>query len=282
MKVKVRIARLSVISNTVLIIMKLAVGLISGSVSIISEAIHSTMDLLAAIIAFFTVRVSDTPPDAKHPYGHGKYENISGVIEAILIFIAAVWIVFEAIKKIIHPGEIESIGFGSLVMFISAIINTLVSRQLYKVARKTNSLALEADALHLKTDVITSLGVGLGLLLIWITGLTYLDPVVAILVALLIFWESYKLLMRAFNPLLDVSWEEEELEQLYSRLNGMNINYSNLRTRKSGNYRFLEFTMTMPENLTLQEISERTINIEQDIHPHFENLSVTIKTIPGK
>ena len=190
MKVKVRIARLSVISNTVLIIMKLAVGLISGSVSIISEAIHSTMDLLAAIIAFFTVRVSDTPPDAKHPYGHGKYENISGVIEAILIFIAAVWIVFEAIKKIIHPGEIESIGFGSLVMFISAIINTLVSRQLYKVARKTNSLALEADALHLKTDVITSLGVGLGLLLIWITGLTYLDPVVAILVALLIFWES--------------------------------------------------------------------------------------------
>jgi cation diffusion facilitator family transporter len=282
MKVKVRIARLSVISNTVLIIMKLAVGLISGSVSIISEAIHSTMDLLAAIIAFFTVRVSDTPPDAKHPYGHGKYENISGVIEAILIFIAAVWIVFEAIKKIIHPGEIESIGFGSLVMFISAIINTLVSRQLYKVARKTNSLALEADALHLKTDVITSLGVGLGLLLIWITGLTYLDPVVAILVALLIFWESYKLLMRAFNPLLDVSWEEEELEQLYSRLNGMNINYSNLRTRKSGNYRFLEFTMTMPENLTLQEISERTRNIEQDIHPHFENLSVTIKTIPGK
>ena len=88
--------------------------------------------------------------------------------------------------------------------------------------------------------------------------------------------------MRAFNPLLDVSWEEEELEQLYSRLNGMNINYSNLRTRKSGNYRFLEFTMTMPENLTLQEISERTRNIEQDIHPHFENLSVTIKTIPGK
>src|SRR5512136_1148226 len=126
MNPKVNIARLSVASNTLLILMKLAVGIISGSVSIISEAIHSSMDLMAAIIAFFSVRVSDTPPDSRHPYGHGKVENISGVIEAILILIAAIWIIVEAVKKIAGgPYELDSIGLGSLVMLISAIVNII-------------------------------------------------------------------------------------------------------------------------------------------------------------
>ena len=158
MKAKVSIARLSILSNTCLIVMKLVVGIISGSVSIISEAIHSSVDLMAAIIAFFSVRVSDNPPDSRHPYGHGKIENISGVIEALLIFIAAILIIVKAVKKLLgEPVELESIGIGSLVMLVSAVINIIVSRRLYKVARETHSVALEADALHLKTDVFTSL-----------------------------------------------------------------------------------------------------------------------------
>ena len=170
MNAKVSIARLSIISNTLLILMKLLVGIISGSVSIISEAIHSSMDLIAAIIAFLSVRVSDNPPDTRHPYGHGKIENISGVIEALLIFVAAIWIIIEAVRKLLGEKiELESIALGSIVMLISAIVNTIVSRRLYKVARKTNSVALEADALHLKTDVYTSLGVSVGLGLIMIT-----------------------------------------------------------------------------------------------------------------
>ena len=128
MQEKVSIARLSILSNSFLIIMKLTVGLISGSVSIISETIHSSMDLIAAIIAFFSVRISDNPPDNEHPYGHGKVENISGVIEALLIFIAAIWIIVEAIKKLTGKEiELESIGLGSIVMLISAIINIIVS-----------------------------------------------------------------------------------------------------------------------------------------------------------
>ena len=161
MNAKVKIARLSIISNTLLIIMKLAAGILSGSVSIISEAIHSSMDLVAAIIAFFSVKVSDNPPDSRHPYGHGKIENISGVIEAILIFIAAIWIIVEAVKKLLGEKiELDSIAIGSAVMIVSAIVNIIVSRRLYKVARETNSVALEADALHLKTDVYTSAGCG--------------------------------------------------------------------------------------------------------------------------
>src|SRR5450759_3052936 len=167
MNAKVSIARLSILSNTLLIIMKLAVGLISGSVSIISEAIHSSMDLIAAIIAFLSVKISDNPPDSRHPYGHGKIEKILVVIEARLIFIAAIWIIIEAVKKLFGEKiELDSIVLGSIVMLVSAIVNIIVSRRLYKVALATNSVALEADALHLKTDVYTSLGVSLGLGLI--------------------------------------------------------------------------------------------------------------------
>ncbi len=142
--------------------MKLTVGLLSNSVSILSEAIHSSLDLVAAIIAYFAVRVSGTPADERHPYGHGKTENVSGVIEAILIFIASTWIIIEAVRKLIHPEKPGVLGLGIIVMGISAVINTLVSRRLYKVAHMTDSVALEADALHLKTDVITSAGVAAG------------------------------------------------------------------------------------------------------------------------
>jgi cation diffusion facilitator family transporter len=178
MNEKIRTARLSIFSNCTLIVMKLLAGIFSGSVSIISEAIHSGMDLLASVIAFLSVKMSDTPPDKEHPYGHGKVENISGVIEAVLIFIAAGWIIYEAIHKIILPAPIENIEIGAAVMAVSGFINFLVSRRLYKVAKKTDSIALEADALHLKTDVYTSVGVAAGLLLIWITGWKFLDPIV--------------------------------------------------------------------------------------------------------
>lgn len=249
MNSKVKIARLSILSNTLLIIMKLVVGIIGGSVSIISEAIHSSMDLLAAIIAFMSVRVSDNPPDSRHPYGHGKIENISGVIEALLIFVAAVWIIIEAVKKLLEEKiEIESIALGSVVMLVSAIVNFIVSRRLYKVARETNSVALEADALHLKTDVYTSLGVALGLGLILVTGINWLDPVVAILVAGFIIKESYQLLKKAFTPLLDTAWGEDEIVELEKTLNRLEVSYHDLRTRLAGNYRFIEFHIQIPEN----------------------------------
>ena len=123
MNQKIKTARLSILSNSFLIILKVLAGILSGSVSIISEAIHSVMDLLAAIISFFSVKVSDTPADDRHPYGHGKFENISGVVEAFLIFIAAGWIIYESIYKIIHPREINRIGLGFAVMIVSAIVN---------------------------------------------------------------------------------------------------------------------------------------------------------------
>jgi cation diffusion facilitator family transporter len=276
MNKKIKTARLSIISNTVLIISKIVVGLLSGSVSIISEAIHSTMDLLAAIIAFFSVKVSDTPPDKDHPYGHGKVENISGVIEAVLIFIASGWIIYEAVHKLLSNSAVESLGLGCIVMFFSAIVNFFVSRRLYKVAKETDSVALEADALHLKTDVYTSLGVGVGLLLIWITGLNYLDPVVAILVALFILREAYFMLVKAYKPLVDAALPFEEIEQIEAYLKTQNHTYHNLRTRKAGMQRFVDFHLEVPSQITVKESHDRCDIIEADIHKMLGNIEVTI------
>ncbi len=282
MNAKVSIARLSILSNTCLIIMKLIVGMISGSVSIISEAIHSSMDLMAAVIAFFSVKVSDNPPDSRHPYGHGKVENISGVIEALLIFVAAIWIIIEAVKKLLGEAiELESIAIGSVVMLISAIVNIIVSRRLYKVARETKSVALEADALHLKTDVFTSLGVAVGLGLIMLTGINWLDPVIAILVALFIIRESYILLKRAFTPLLDEAWENDDIDDLEKTLNELHVNYHELRTRIAGNYRFIDLHIDMPKDLSVENAHIYCDQIEKELTTKFENLNVTIHVEPG-
>ena len=281
MNAKVSVARLSILSNSLLIIMKLAAGILSGSVSIISEAIHSSMDLIAAVIAFFSVKVSDNPPDSRHPYGHGKVENISGVIEALLIFIAAIWIIIEAAKKLLGEAiEIDSIAIGSVVMLISAIVNTIVSRRLYKVARQTNSVALEADALHLKTDVYTSLGVAAGLGLIMITGIQWLDPVVAILVAFFIIWESYQLLRKAFVPLLDTSWGDEEIVELKEKLSDLKVCYHDLRTRVAGNYRFLDIHIEIPKEESVGNAHQYCDRIEEELSSHYENLTVNIHVEP--
>jgi cation diffusion facilitator family transporter len=282
MNAKVSVARLSIVSNTALIIMKLAAGIISGSVSIISEAIHSSMDLVAALIAYFSVRVSDNPPDSRHPYGHGKVENISGVIEALLIFVAAIWIIWEAVKKLSgESSEMESIGIGLLVMIISAIVNTFVSMKLYKVAKKTNSVALEADALHLKTDVYTSLGVAAGLGLILLTGIEVLDPVVAILVAVFIIFESYQLLKRAFSPLMDTAWKENEILELEKKLKILQVNYHELRTRVAGNYRFIDLHIQIPENVSVGDAHRYCDKIEEELKGDYDNLNVTIHVEPS-
>lgn len=281
MNIKVKTARLSVISNTLLIILKLTAGIISGSVSIISEAIHSSMDLVAAIIALFSVKVSDNPPDSRHPYGHGKVENISGVIEAVLILIAAGWIIYEAVRKLSGERiEIEKLGIGTLVMVVSAFVNIIVSKRLYKVARETGSVALEADALHLKTDVYTSLGVAAGLGLIILTGLHWLDPVVAFLVALLIIKESYSLMKRAFYPLLDVAWQKGDIEMLERILKEMHVNYHELRTRLAGNYRFVDLHIVLPRDLSVENAHRYCDDIENTLNSKFENLNVTIHVEP--
>lgn len=257
-------------------------GIFSGSVSIISEAIHSVMDLIAAVIAYFSVRISDNPPDDDHPYGHGKFENVSGVVEAFLILVAAFWIIYEAIHKILKPTEINElgVGIGSIVMLISALVNFYVSRKLYKVAKQTESIALEADALHLKTDVYTSLGVGFGLALMWLTGFSFLDPVIAILVALFILKESFNLLKRAYSPLLDTALPPEEINKIKTVLLDMNVMYHELKTRKAGSHKFIDFHIEMPARMELGEVHKVCDEIENKLSESIPQVKINIHVEP--
>ncbi|MEI6209558.1 MAG: cation diffusion facilitator family transporter [Desulfuromonadales bacterium] len=253
---KSRAALLSITSNSVLIILKVIVGIMMQSVSVISEAVHSGLDLVAAIIAWFSIRESGKPADDEHRFGHGKIENVAGTIEAILIFGAAFYIIWEAVHKLrAGSTEIESLGWGATVMAVSGIANYLVSRHLLSIAIKTDSVALEADALHLRTDVYTSVGVLGGLVAIKLTGITILDPIVAIVVALMIIKAAWDLTKTAFFHVLDVKLPEDEealIHDVMKRYKGSFIEYHKLRTRKSGHIRHIDMHLVVPKQLTVE------------------------------
>jgi cation diffusion facilitator family transporter len=262
-KKKISAAILSVASNSLLIVLKVAVGLSIGSVAILSEAIHSGVDLIAAMIALFAVRASGRAADDRHPYGHGKFENISGTAEGLLIFLAAGWIIYEAVKKLIDPQPIEMPGWGVAVMLVSVLVNTFVSRRLFRVGKETDSVALQADAWHLRTDVYTSLGVMFGLLVIWIGGavwpganLSWLDPAVAILVACLIMKAAYDLTRESARDLLDVGLPGEDVEWIAGFVaEGWPAvrSFHHLQTRKAGPTRFIDFHVVVDDKMSVAE-----------------------------
>jgi cation diffusion facilitator family transporter len=276
---KARVASFSVASNILLVVGKLVIGLLIGSVSVISEAIHSAVDLVAAVIAFFAVRSSGKPADQEHPFGHGKWESISGAVEALLIFVAAGWIVWEAIHKLLDPGEIEGPGWGVAVMAVSATMNTLVSRALMKVGRETESMALLADAWHLRTDVYTSAGVMIGLLAIWLGDLVlpgvdirWIDPVVAIAVALLILKAAWHLTRDAVAELLDTRLPADELRWIEEYLRAqqpMVRSVHRLRTRRSGSVRYVDFHLVVEPEMTVEASHSLSHKIGDAIRDHF-------------
>ena len=263
---KTAVAALSVVSNTVLILLKIVVGLVIGSVAVMSEAIHSGVDLIAALIALFAVRKASVAADERHPYGHGKFENISGTIEALLIFLAAVWIIYSASRKLMKPQELEAPSWGVLVMLVSAIVNVIVSRRLFKVGKETDSVALQADAWHLRTDVYTSLGVMFGLLVIWVGGrvwpeahLGWIDPVVAILVAMMIMKAAYDLTKEAARDLLDVSLPNADVDWIpaFVKNNWPVVrSFHRLRTRKAGSNRFIDFHLAVDDHMSVGQAHE--------------------------
>ena len=251
--VKSNAARLSVASNSALVALKLGVGLWIGSVAVLAEAIHSGIDLLAALIAWYAVRVADAPPDADHPYGHGKVESVSGTVEAMLIFLAGGWIVYEAVQGIVSGHRAATPVWGAAVMGLSAVANWFVSRHLLAVAKAHDSVALEADAHHLTVDVYTSVGVFVGLGLVALTGWHLLDPIVAIGVGLLVVRTAIGITKTAFQPLIDATLPPEEVAAVETAIGADDRvrGYHHLRTRKSGSVRFVDFHLLLDDHLPL-------------------------------
>lgn len=283
MNKKSKAASISILSNTVLIIIKILAGIMTGSVSIISEAIHSMMDLFAAIMAFFAVKIADKPADHEHPYGHEKVENVSGVIEGLLIVLASGMIIYEAVKKITSKEPIESVGLGFIVMFISAFVNFLVSKYLYKVAKEEHSIAIEADALHLKADIYTSFGVGLGLMIISITKLTFLDPIIAIIIAIFILKEAWELIKNAFTPLLDEKLSDIEIDAIKNVLDthkDIYLDYHELRTRRAGKTKHIDLHITLCSDMSVKEAHDLCDNIELQIEKELKFTKILIHIEP--
>lgn len=279
---KVRAARVSVWINSLLVLMKLAVGCLTGSVSVLSEALHSLSDLAASWIALLTVRVSDRPADKDHAYGHGKFESLSGLAEALLILGAALFIIMESLGRLRSGHGPERLGLGILVMGLSVLVNWKVASYLFGVARRTDSLALEADAEHLRTDVWTALGVMVGLGLVATTGRVWLDPLVAMCVAVLMIGASLRLIREALGPLLDAQLPDSEVDAVRCvlRQDPRVLGFHKLRTRKAGSHRHVDAHVQVEDGLSLLEAHAVTEELEDQIRRTLPNAHITLHTEP--
>ncbi len=281
-RLKHRAATMSIVSNTTLMLFKLIVGIYVGAVSIISEAIHSAVDLAAAMIAYYAVRSSDKPPDGEHAYGHGKFENLSGAVEALLIIGAAIWIIVEAAEKLGESAMPEYLDYGIWVMGISIVVNLFVSERLMRVAKKTESQALEADALHLRADVWTSGGVLVGLVLMKITGWVWVDPAMALLVAVIIFRAGYRMTLKSAGAHTDQAHPDEEEKAIAEIIlrHAPVYGFHRLRTRRSGRYRFVDLHLVLDKDLSLEKAHAICDHIEKDIKQEIGYCSVIIHMDP--
>ena len=278
-------AGLSITSNIVIIILKFIAGIITGSISIISEAIHSLSDVLASVLTFFAVMRSSEPADKAHPFGHGKYEDMSGFIEGGLIIFAAFYIIFEACKKLFSgaAGQIDS-TIRIYLIPASVAANFLVSSYLFYVAKKSDSVSLYADAQHLRTDIYSSFGVMLGLLLIKLTGIAVLDPVIAIIMALFILKAGFSISKSTLNNLLDGALPEEDIKKIESIITDFKssgvIDYKSLKTRKVGAEKDIEITLIFPKDMTILKCHKICDEIEEAIEKALGKTDILIHPEP--
>lgn len=284
-KINEKAAKLSIFSNSSLILLKLIAGVITNSFSIISEAIHSMSDLLASFIAFFAVKKSAMPADKDHAFGHGKYEDFSGLIEGALIILAGLYIVYEASKKLISQTQPQiSVDLAIYIMLFSVIINALVSNHLFKTAKKTGSIALFADAEHLRTDIYTSLGVVVGLFLIKITNIHILDPIIALIVAVLILQAGYSICKKTVSNLLDESLSEKEEQEIIYAINllknSCEFKIHKLKTRKSGARKNIEITICVNGDMSVKDSHKFCNEVENILSEKIGNTDTIIHIEP--
>lgn len=280
---KARTALLSVGSNTLLTVGKLAAGVAMNSIAVLSEALHSGIDLLASLMAFASVRQSAKPADEQHRFGHGKFENMASVAEALLIVLAAGFIIWHAAQKLLHPTPVRALGLGAALMGASAVANLVVSQVLMKTARETDSPALAANAWHLRTDVCTSFGLFLGVGVIYLTGWTIVDPLIGIAVALLILKAAFELIRESTYSLLDVRLPEAEeatIREVLDKFKNEYIEYHELRTRRAGAERHVDLHLVLPYDTTVAEGNALAGRIKTAIQDRLPTTYVLISTEP--
>ncbi len=274
---------LSILAIGSLIIIKVVASFLTGSIAILADAIHSVIDLSGAIIGYIGIRISGKPADEEHAFGHGKAENIAGAIIACLIFLAGGIIFYQAVRNLIGGAAVEMLTVGIVITAAAIVINLLISRYAFKVARSTDSLALEATARDMTADVLSSVAVLVGLVLVRITGVNMLDPIVAMIVAVLIAVTAFFTIKKSISGLMDTRLPEEEMEMIISTIRehtAQLAGFHEVRTRKAGSQRFIDFHLMLPKNASVEEAHRMCDHLEQDIEGKLPGSSVTIHVEP--
>ncbi|NLX79976.1 MAG: cation transporter [Proteiniphilum sp.] len=274
-----RFLYLSIAAAITTIGLKFAAYFETGSMGFFSDALESLVNLFAAIIALVILHISEKPADEEHEFGHGKAQYFSSALEGALILIAAVSIIYTSVPKILKPEPLENIGLGTLLSGAAALTNLIVGFVLTKKGKKYNSLLLEADGKHLLSDVVTSVGVILGVIVVKITGLYFLDPIIAIGVALYIVYVGFKLIVRSTNELMDAAIPKDEQQRIVDYLDSLeerNIEYHSLLTREAGYRRFVTFHLLVPGKWSIKQGHDCAEEIEQYIEQMFINSNVTV------
>ncbi len=264
-----RYAWLSIAAAILTISLKTAAYFYTGSVGLLSDALESVINLIAAIIALLMIKIAVQPPDDDHAFGHDKAEYFASGIEGTLIFLAAGGIIYTAIPRLLAPQPIENIGIGLVVSVAASIVNLVVGILLIKIGKQNHSIVLEADGRHLMTDVWTSVGVILGVLAVSFTGWLVLDAIIALIVALNIVWTGFQLIKRSALGLMDTAVASETSEKIVEILDGyvekQGIDYHALRTRQSGARKFISVHILVPDEWTVQKGHDLTEEIELEI-----------------
>jgi len=276
-------AKLSIFAVSLLIAMKVAASIITGSIAITADATHSVIDLFGVIIGYIGIRISAKPPDERHPFGHGKAENVAGAIIAGLIAIAAVTIAYQAVSRLISGAAVELVTIGIYVTAAAIVINGIISWYALRVARATDSMALEATARDMFTDMLSSGAVLVGLILVRLTGITILDPIVALLVAILIARTAYLTMKKSFGGLMDTKLpqaEEDEIIACLGKHSDRIAGFHQIRTRKAGSQRYIDFHLVVSRHLSVERAHRLCDQLEQEIENRLSDTSVTIHVEP--
>lgn len=274
---------LSILAALLTMGIKLVAWAVSGSVSLLSDALESIVNLVAAIVALIAVRYAGRPADQTHAYGHEKIEFFSSGLEGGLVLVAGLSIIGVAVDHLVHPPERLVLDLGLILTTVATLINLAVGMVLIRVGKQRSSIAVEADGHHLLTDVWTSIGVVLGLLLVWFTGWTLLDPIMAILVALVILWTGFNLMWRSFDGLMDRSLPEEQIHLMRGTVQtflNAEMAFHALRTRQAGSRQFADFHLLVPGHTTVQEAHDLSNRIEAALNQLLPDLCITIHVEP--
>ncbi len=279
-----RAAAVSIGSNTALIALKIVAGILTGSVAILTEALHSGIDLLASLIAFFSVRRAEEPADAGHRYGHDKFENAAAATEGMLILAGSAVIAFAAISSLIAGPQLDHLGIGITVVGFAAVVNLAVSSWLFRKGREMSSPALEGDAAHLRTDAYTSIGVLVGLSLVAITGKDWLDPVVALAISGGIVVTGMRLTVGSLRVLVDEALPDEELAAIRESIEAFAgegvVGYHQLRTRRAGARRYVDLHVQFRHGTSLEEAHHTAHALQDAIQARLPQTDVLIHLEP--